>query len=110
MQRLPLPVLITPFGELELMNAVQLRLFRKEVRSAEARAALAAFRADLRSRVFAVRSLPEGVFTSSTASVEVDLQTRHSQSRHHSRCGRNRPACRRLSYFRRRTAQARQSC
>src|SRR5260370_1135376 len=63
MQRLPLPVLITPLGELELMNAVQLRLFRKEVRSAEARAALAAFRADLRSRVFAIRSLPEGVFT-----------------------------------------------
>jgi len=63
MQRLPMPVLITPLGELELMNAVHLRLFRKEVRSAEARAALAAFRADLRSRVFAIRSLPEGVFT-----------------------------------------------
>ena len=63
MQRLSLPVLITPLGELELMNAVQSRLFRKEVRSAEARAALAAFRSDLRSRVFAIRSLPEGVFT-----------------------------------------------
>jgi hypothetical protein len=59
MQRLSLPVLITPLGELELMNAVQSRLFRKEVRSAEARAALAAFRSDLRSRVFAIRSLHE---------------------------------------------------
>jgi len=39
MRRLSLPVLITPLGELELINAVQLRLFRKEVRPGDARAA-----------------------------------------------------------------------
>jgi predicted nucleic acid-binding protein len=59
MERLNLPVLITPLGELELVNAVQLRVFRKEVRPAEARAANAAFRADLRDGVFAMRTLPE---------------------------------------------------
>jgi hypothetical protein len=63
MQRLSLPVLITPLGELELMNAVQLRLFRKEVSPSEARAANAAFRADLHDGVFAMRPLPEEVYT-----------------------------------------------
>ena len=61
-EQLPLPVLITPLGELELVNAGQLRLFRKEVRPAEARAAHAAFRVDLRNGVFAMRALPEEVF------------------------------------------------
>jgi predicted nucleic acid-binding protein len=62
MERLSLPVLITPLGELELVNAVQLRLFRKEVRTMEARAANAAFRADLNGGVFAMRALPEEAF------------------------------------------------
>jgi hypothetical protein len=44
------------------MNAVQLRLFRKEVRPIEARAANAAFRADLHEGVFAMRALPEDIF------------------------------------------------
>jgi predicted nucleic acid-binding protein len=63
MERLSLPVLITPLGELELVNAVQLRLFRKEVRPAEGRAANAAFRADLQHGIFAMRPLPQEVFT-----------------------------------------------
>jgi predicted nucleic acid-binding protein len=62
MQGLSLPVLITPLGELELINAVQLRLFRKEVQPAEARAANAAFRADVHDGVLAIRALPEDVF------------------------------------------------
>jgi hypothetical protein len=57
MQGLPLPVLITPLGELDLINAVQLRLFREEVRLSEARAARAALRADLRGGVFAMQAL-----------------------------------------------------
>lgn len=63
MQRQSLPVLITALGELELVNAIQLRLFRKEVRPSQARAANAAFRADLRDGVFAMRALPEDVYT-----------------------------------------------
>ena len=39
-----------------------MRLFRKEVRPSEARAANAAFRADLRDGVFAMRALPEDVY------------------------------------------------
>jgi predicted nucleic acid-binding protein len=63
MQRLSLPVLITSLGELELVNAVQLRLFRKELRPSEARAAYAMFRADLQHGVFGLRALPEQAFT-----------------------------------------------
>jgi predicted nucleic acid-binding protein len=63
MQRLSLPVIITPLGELELVNAVQLRLFRKEVRPSEARAATAAFRVDVHNGVFAMRALPEEVLS-----------------------------------------------
>jgi predicted nucleic acid-binding protein len=62
MGRLRLPVIITPLGELELVNAFQLRRFRKEIEAAEVRAAYAAFRADLRGRVFVMRDLPEDVF------------------------------------------------
>src|SRR5262249_48949736 len=62
MRRLSLPVLITPLGELELINAVQLRLFRKEVRPGEAHAANADFRADLHEGELAVRALSEDVF------------------------------------------------
>jgi predicted nucleic acid-binding protein len=62
MQSLALPVLITPLGELELVNAVQLRLFRKEVQTAEARAADSAFRTDLHKGVFAMRPFTEEIF------------------------------------------------
>lgn len=62
MQRLSLSVLITPLEELELINAVQLRLFRKEVRLTEARAAKPAFHADLHGGVFAMPALPGDVF------------------------------------------------
>src|SRR5262249_4499063 len=49
-------------GELELLNAIQLRLFRNAVRPSEARAASAAFRADLRDGVFAMLALPKDVY------------------------------------------------
>ena len=67
MQRLSLPVLITPLGELELVNALQLRLFRREVLPAEVRAAYRAFRGDLHDGIFAVRPVPEEVFTRARA-------------------------------------------
>lgn len=62
MERLPLPVLITPLVELELANAFQLRLFRNEARPAELRAAHAAFRADAQKGVLAMNILPEGAY------------------------------------------------
>lgn len=62
MQGVLLPVLITPLGELELVNALQVRLFRKAVRRTEARAAHSAFRADLQQGVFVMRPLADEVF------------------------------------------------
>ena len=62
MQDVLLPVLITPLGELELVNALQLRLFRKEIRPTEARAAHSAFRADLQEGVFVMRPLADEAF------------------------------------------------
>jgi len=54
--------LVTTFGELEVVNALMLRHFRKEVSSAQARSALADFERDLRSGVFRLRPLPDQTF------------------------------------------------
>ncbi len=62
MERAPLPVFLTPLGELELINALQLRLFRGEFRLPEVRAAHGAFRADLHNGVLAMKPLPEAVY------------------------------------------------
>jgi predicted nucleic acid-binding protein len=58
-----LPLLVTSLGEIELANAFQLRLFRKELRPAQARAAYAAFRDDARAGVLSIKPLPEAVYT-----------------------------------------------
>lgn len=57
-----LPLLVTPLGELELANALQLRLFRKEVRAPQVRAAYAAFHADLRDGVLSMKAMPMEVY------------------------------------------------
>ena len=65
MQRAPLPVFLSPLGELELVNALHLRLFRKEVLPRELREAYAAFRADLRNGVLVMTPLRDAVYTQS---------------------------------------------
>ena len=55
----PLPVLITPLGELELLNALQLYVFRKQIEPRLIRRAITAVRADLRSGVLLLASPPE---------------------------------------------------
>ena len=57
-----LPLLITPLGELELMNALQLRVFRKELDPSEIRTANASFRRDLETGIFAIKPLSPGIF------------------------------------------------
>jgi len=62
MKRTKLPLLITPFGELELTNAVALRLFRKELSASQVKAAHALIRKDLEDGVLMVNALPASAF------------------------------------------------
>src|SRR2546430_17538533 len=62
MKRAKLPVLIAPFGELELTNAVALRLFRKELSASQVKAAHALIRKDLEDGVLMVNALPASTF------------------------------------------------
>jgi predicted nucleic acid-binding protein len=62
MKRAKLPVLITSFGELELINAVALRLFRKELSASQGKAAHALIRKDLEDGVLMVNALPASAF------------------------------------------------
>lgn len=62
MKRLRTPFLLTPFGELELLNALELRIFRRELTPAEIKAARAALRGDIETGVYALTPLPGGAF------------------------------------------------
>ena len=52
---------LTPFGEAELTNALELRLFRREIDRAEAKAALVAFEQDVRNGVFSLQPMAAAV-------------------------------------------------
>lgn len=54
--------IVTTFGELEVVNAMGLRVFRKEVSAAQAQSSLTDFEKDLRAGVFQLRAIPELVF------------------------------------------------
>lgn len=62
MQRMALPVIVTTFGELELANALQLRLFRRELPAAKVRAAYGAFREDVAAGILAIKAMPDEVY------------------------------------------------
>ena len=62
MRRMPLPLVVTPFGELELANALQLRLFRRELLAAQTRAAYAAFRDDVTGGILVIKPMSEEVY------------------------------------------------
>lgn len=53
---------VTAFGELEVVNAFGLRVFRKEVSAAQAQSSLTDFEKDLRDGVLQLRGLLEPVF------------------------------------------------
>jgi len=57
---------VTTFGELEVVNAMGLRTFRKEVSLAQAQASLRAFEKDLRDGVFQLRELTDVIFERAT--------------------------------------------
>ena len=56
-QRAKLPFLLTPFGELELTNAISLRLFRRELTSSKIKATQALIQKDLRDGVLQIQLL-----------------------------------------------------
>jgi len=53
---------VTILGELELLNAFGLRVFRKEVTEVQAQSSLSDFEKDLRDGLFQLRGLPDPVF------------------------------------------------
>jgi predicted nucleic acid-binding protein len=62
MAEVPAPLLLSSLGELELINALQLHAFRKEIQELELRTALALFRKDVGSGVLAIRPVSESMF------------------------------------------------
>jgi predicted nucleic acid-binding protein len=56
---------LTTFGELEVINAMGLRVFRKEVSLAQAQASLLEFEKDLRDGVFQLRELSDSILVRS---------------------------------------------
>jgi hypothetical protein len=53
---------VTVFTELELVNALQLRVFRKELSPVQVRLALNAFATDLQNAAYRLHALPELAF------------------------------------------------
>lgn len=53
---------ITVLGELEVVNALELRVFRKELSTSQAQASLKDFEKDLRAGVFHLRPVSDPVF------------------------------------------------
>ena len=53
---------ISVFGELETINALQLRVFRKELSASQSLSSWKAFEADIRDGVFQLRPLSDQVF------------------------------------------------
>jgi predicted nucleic acid-binding protein len=62
MKEIQEPVLLTLFGELEMTNALELRVFRRELTAAQRDAARLAFREDIASGVYIVKPLPTAAF------------------------------------------------
>jgi predicted nucleic acid-binding protein len=54
--------LVSTLAELELVNALQLRIFRKELSSIQVKSALHALERDLQDRLFQLVPLPEQAF------------------------------------------------
>lgn len=62
MQQISLPVIVTQFGELELTNALQLRVFRNELPPAKIRAAYTAFRDDITAGMFSMSPMTDAIY------------------------------------------------
>jgi predicted nucleic acid-binding protein len=63
MKRVKLPLMLTAFGELELANALALRVFRKELPAAYIKAAHTLFARDCADGVLAIQPMRSSVYT-----------------------------------------------
>jgi predicted nucleic acid-binding protein len=59
MQGSTLDRFVSTFGELEVVNALGLRVYRKEISTAQAQSSWSDFEKDLRAGIFQLRQLPE---------------------------------------------------
>lgn len=55
-------VLLTPLGELELLNALELRIFRKEASAGEVRQARACLQQHIADGFFSLEAMPDTVY------------------------------------------------
>lgn len=62
MKQAKLPILLTAFGEVELTNAISLRLFRRELLASKARAVRALIRKDIKDGVFLLSPLGAAIY------------------------------------------------
>ncbi|MGC1491021.1 MAG: type II toxin-antitoxin system VapC family toxin [Candidatus Acidiferrum sp.] len=62
MKRAKLPLLLSSFGELELVNAISLRLFRKEISASAGKASLGLLKNDVEAGILMSRPLTPAVF------------------------------------------------
>ena len=62
MKKAKLPILLTAFGELELTNAISLRVFRKELPPSLAKAARALIRKDIADGIFLLSPINGAVY------------------------------------------------
>jgi predicted nucleic acid-binding protein len=60
--KLSLPILLTPLLEAEIVNAFNLRIFRKESREKQIQTSLQLFGKDVRSGVFELKSFSNEIF------------------------------------------------
>ncbi|MBF6570564.1 MAG: type II toxin-antitoxin system VapC family toxin [Candidatus Binataceae bacterium] len=63
MAKLGPSLLTTSFGEFEFLNAIHLRLFRKEADPGQVRAVEAAFQSHLTGRVISVQPIPPEIYS-----------------------------------------------
>ena len=56
------PFLLTPFGEAELANAIELRVFRREITAAQAQAELASLATHIADGVFQATPVPAAMY------------------------------------------------
>jgi predicted nucleic acid-binding protein len=62
MRRAVLPLLLTDVGKIEILNAIGLRLFRKELRPAEEKKVYGLFREDIEQGVVQIIPLPAAAY------------------------------------------------